>query len=109
MSEERDEEQEPGEQGGRGDGGAAREPASPNGPGGRGDGGVVREPASPSGPGEPIRPARLAALARAAVAVLGPALLTTAYFTVPFGALEPRHRVLTWLILAGLLTLLAVG
>lgn len=142
MSEERDEEQEPGEQGGRGDGDAARgpdrptgrgdggdggavsEPSSPNGrgdggavreqagssgPGGRDGGGAVREQASPSGSGEPSRPARLAALARVAVAVLGPILLTTAYFTVPFGALEPRHPVLTWLIVAGLLTLLAVG
>lgn len=36
-------------------------------------------------------------------------LLTTAYFTIPFGVLGPKHRVLSWLILAGLLTLLAVG
>lgn len=49
------------------------------------------------------RPARLAA------AVLGPVLLTTAYFTVPFTPIDPRHRVLAWVILAGLLTLLALG
>lgn len=42
-------------------------------------------------------------------AVLGPVLLTVAYFTIPFTAIDPRHRVLAWLILAGLLTLLAAG
>jgi voltage-gated potassium channel len=56
------------------------------------------------------RPARgIPAQARIAAGILGPVLLTTAYFTVPFGALGPKHRVLAWLILAGLLTLLAVG
>ena len=44
-----------------------------------------------------------------ALGVLGPVLLTAAYFIIPFGVLEPKHRVLSWLILAGLLTLLAVG
>jgi hypothetical protein len=51
----------------------------------------------------------LSARARIATAILGPVLLTTAYFTLPFGALEPRHQFLPWLILVGLLTLLAVG
>ncbi|MEZ0111377.1 voltage-gated potassium channel [Catenulispora sp. EB89] len=36
-------------------------------------------------------------------------LLTAAYFTVPFDPIGPKHRVLAWLILAGLLALLAVG
>jgi voltage-gated potassium channel len=52
---------------------------------------------------------RLPAPARVAVAILGPLLLTTAYFTIPFGVLGPHHRILSWVILAGLLTLLAVG
>ena len=52
---------------------------------------------------------RLPAPAAVAVAILGPVLLTTAYFTIPFGVLGPHHRFLSWLILAGLLTLLAVG
>lgn len=46
---------------------------------------------------------------RAVIFILGPVLLTAAYFTIPFGVLGPPHRVLSWLILAGLLTLLAVG
>jgi hypothetical protein len=52
---------------------------------------------------------RLPAPARVALSILGPFLLTTAYFTIPFGVLGPHHRILSWVILTGLLTLLAVG
>lgn len=53
--------------------------------------------------------AGLPAPVRAAVFLIGPLLLTTAYFTIPFGVLGPHHRILSWLIVAGLLALLAVG
>ncbi|GAA2054629.1 potassium channel family protein [Catenulispora yoronensis] len=49
------------------------------------------------------RPVRLTA------AVLGPAALTTAYFTLPFGLLSTGDHVLAWLLLGGLLVLLALG
>lgn len=69
------------------------------------------EPAGPelSDGGGGSRHPRLAAHLRIAAAVLGPALLTVAYFTVPFGVIGPRHRVLAWLIIGGLLAFLAVG
>jgi voltage-gated potassium channel len=52
---------------------------------------------------------RLPVPARIAIGVLGPTLLTTAYFTLPFEPIGPDHPVLAWAICAGLLTLLAVG
>ena len=57
--------------------------------------------------GEPAR--RLPTLARIAAAVLGPVLLTIAYFTIPFDPIAPKHEVLAWLIPAVLLAVLAVG
>ena len=51
----------------------------------------------------------LARAARLVAAVLGPVVLTTAYFTVPFDPLSRGHGVLPWFILGGLLTLLAAG
>lgn len=52
---------------------------------------------------------RVPALARLAVAALGPVLLTVAYFTLPFSVIGPRHRVLAWVIPVGLLAVLAVA
>ncbi|WP_194893479.1 potassium channel family protein [Catenulispora pinisilvae] len=52
---------------------------------------------------------RIPALARLAVAALGPVLLTVAYFTLPFSVIGPRHRVLAWVIPVGLLAVLAVA
>ena len=86
--------------GGRADAGAGAGGAGRGGLGRTGERGEL----SHSAGGIPAR-----ARARVAAAVLGPVLLTTAYFTVPFGPIGPRHRVLAWLILAGLLALLAVG
>jgi hypothetical protein len=47
--------------------------------------------------------------ARITVSVLGPIALTTAFFTLPFNEIGPKHPVLAWVILVGLLTLLAIG
>lgn len=46
---------------------------------------------------------------RITIAILGPVILTTIYFTVPFDPLGPKHRWLPWLIVVGILTLLAIG
>ena len=58
------------------------------------------------------RPRRSAALPRplaVALAVLGPVVLTAAYFTLPFGLLTGGEHVAAWLLLGGLLTVLALG
>lgn len=86
---------------------AGPEPPGPDergGRGGRGEGDASAGARRSDGHGS-----RLSSPARVAVVVLGPALLTTAYFTVSFSVIGPRHRVLSWVILVGLLTLLALG
>ena len=99
--------EERGGEGGRAEGAAREEVGGGADAGGR---------AGSAGRGEEVesgvhttRFSRLSATTRIAVSILGPALLTTAYFTIPFGWIGPQHRVLSWLILAGLLTALAVG
>ncbi|NUP46212.1 MAG: two pore domain potassium channel family protein [Catenulispora sp.] len=41
--------------------------------------------------------------------VLGPVVLTTAYFTLPFGLLSDGDHIVVWVLLGGLLTLLGLG
>ena len=72
-------------------------------------GGDEAERSDEAASAQPRGLSRLPTPARAVVSVLGPLLLTIAYFTIPFDVLGPHHRILSWLILAGLLTLLAVG
>lgn len=52
---------------------------------------------------------RLPTPVRIAVAILGPIVLTTGYFTIPFDPIGPEHEILSWAICVGLLTLLAFG
>ena len=86
---------------------AGPEPAGPDergGRDGRGEGDTSAGARRSAGHGSRFR-----GPVRAAVVVLGPVLLTTAYFTVSFSALGPQHRVLSTVIIVGLLTLLALG
>jgi voltage-gated potassium channel len=83
----------------------------------QGDQSDQSEPAGPSGPagsderGGRVggRVSRLSNSAIIAVGIVGPVLLTTAYFTVPFDPIGPKYQVLPWAILIGLLTVLALG
>jgi hypothetical protein len=43
-----------------------------------------------------------------ALGIAGPVALFTAYFTIPLGAFGPDHPVLSWIVLAAVLVLIAV-
>jgi hypothetical protein len=66
-----------------------------------------------TGPGRPRRRGERSGLfpppVRVALAVLGPIVLTLAYFTLPFGLLSGGDHVVAWLLLIGLLALLGLG
>jgi hypothetical protein len=59
--------------------------------------------------GRALRSRGLPHWARVAVAILGPILMTVAYFTLPFQFIGPEHPLLAWVLLVCLLVLLAIG
>src|SRR2546425_12815619 len=83
----------------------------------RGDRGRRRDVPMPERPdeqptghhGAPASSACFPRAARITAAVLGPVLLTTVYFTAPFDLLRHGDHPLAWVILGGLLVLLAAG
>jgi len=90
---------------------AGRSDDAARGEAGRG-GADVGEPDQPHQPRQLIHAAGLSRLptpVRIAISILGPLLLTTGYFVIPFDALGPRHPILPWVIVTALLTLLAIG
>ena len=90
---------------------AGRSDDAARGEAGRG-GADVGGPDQPHQPRQLIHAAGLSRLptpVRIAISILGPLLLTTGYFVIPFDALGPRHPILPWVIVTALLTLLAIG
>jgi voltage-gated potassium channel len=96
-----------GEAGGSG-GGSVGEQGRSGLPGERGDRDAELAGSGGSGVGELSR-SGLPSRASIAAAVLGPVLLTVAYFTLPFAPIGGGHRAVRWVVLVGLLVVLAAG
>lgn len=112
---EQGEQGEPDERDGGGSGGDGRadagrsDSAARGGGGGAGDSGGRGESRGPGESGVSGWRILFPSPTRLAVGVLGPLLLTTAYFILPFEVIGPDHPVLAWVVLVGILVLLAIG